>query len=143
MIKTTMARYLLLDQCMNGDDGSKRGCVLIIDDEVSMLSILESALESEGYSVYLASNPLEGINLYAKHWQEIKLVLLDYLMPEMRGDIVLQRLRHLNPTVPVLLISGHRHLVSDKFPDEGVHHLWKVFKLEDLKRRVESILAST
>jgi CheY-like chemotaxis protein len=142
-IKTTMARYLLFSDGMNRADGVKQGALLIIDDEVAMLNVLKETLESEGYSIYVASNPLEGIKLYAKHWREIKLVLLDYLMPEMTGDVVLQRLRCLNPAARVLLISAHQHLISDKFPDEGVDCLWKVFTLEDLKRRLESMFAAT
>ena len=53
------------------------------------MDIEKTALEDSGYKVQTFANPMEALKYHADHWQEVKLVLLDFLMPEMRGDLPL------------------------------------------------------
>ena len=54
-----------------------------------------------------ASNGKEALNLYEKHREEIRLVILDLLMPGMGGKQCLEALRKLDPNVRVLIATGH------------------------------------
>jgi DNA-binding response OmpR family regulator len=80
--------------------------ILVIDDDVNVLDGVKRLLEDEKYVVATATNPLEGIQLYAERWREIKLVLLDSSMPALRGDEVFERLQQIHRGVRVLLMSG-------------------------------------
>ena len=84
---------------------SAKPCVLAIDDEKDLLDAIKLTLEGEGYEVLATSNPDEGLKLYEQHWRKIGVVLLDYLMPEMTGDLVFECLLRLNPSVKVLLLT--------------------------------------
>jgi DNA-binding NtrC family response regulator len=61
---------------------------------------------SANYRVIKASNGNEALNLYEKHREEIRLVILDLLMPGMGGKQCLEALRKLDPNVRVLVASG-------------------------------------
>lgn len=80
--------------------------ILIIDNDVKVLDGVKGLLEDEKWVVVTAGDPMEGIRLYAERWREIKLVLLDFSMPGLRGDQVFERLRKINRGVRVLLMSA-------------------------------------
>src|ERR1700688_788844 len=67
--------------------------ILAIDDDTDHLNCVRRLLIREGWVVLTATSPLEGLELYAAHWREIQLVLLDYFMPVLRGDEVFERLQ--------------------------------------------------
>lgn len=111
--------------------------ILAIDDEEEILTIVKAALEGEGFSVQVTSNPNEGIAYYEQHAKEIKLVLLDFVMPGMSGDVVLECLQTVNPDVRVLLLTACDDLVAKKMFAKGLRgYMQKPFYLDDLVARV-------
>lgn len=83
------------------------GTVLIIDDEESVRITVRRMLERLGFSVLMAQDGREGVEMFEQHGSEIVLVLLDVTMPQMNGKEVLQALRKKDTLLPVLLSSGH------------------------------------
>jgi two-component system nitrogen regulation response regulator NtrX len=79
--------------------------VLIIDDEESVRSALRMIFEYEGYECLLAQNGAAGLKIAEK--DEPDLVLLDIKMPQMDGMEVLKQLRQAQPSLPVVILSGH------------------------------------
>lgn len=79
--------------------------VLIVDDEGGIRAALTQVLEYEGYEVKSEANGLEGIATYGK-WRP-HLVFLDVKMAGIDGLETLKRLRELDPTAIVVMISGH------------------------------------
>jgi DNA-binding NtrC family response regulator len=111
--------------------------ILAIDDDTAILEIEKAALEEEGYTVHTVANPQEALQYYSEHWRNIKLVLLDFLMPEMTGDRVFECMRTIDPQVPVLLVTGHYNRIQSlPFNDGTVGCLSKPFALHDLIRKV-------
>jgi len=94
--------------------------ILAIDDDTDHLNCVRRLLIREGWVVLTASSPLEGLELYAAHWREIRLVLLDYFMPVLRGDEVFERLQFINPHVRVLLTTACDGDVSQKMLQGGL-----------------------
>jgi DNA-binding response OmpR family regulator len=88
--------------------------ILVIDNNVNVLDAVKRLLEDEEWVVPTTVDPMEGIQLYAERWREIKLVLLDFSMPALRGDEVFERLRRINRDVRVLLMSAF----TDEAPAE-------------------------
>ena len=79
--------------------------VLVIDDESAIRDSLKMTLEYDGYEVMLAATGEEGVKLVEREAPD--LVFLDIKMPGMDGLEVLQKLRHMVETVPIVVISGH------------------------------------
>jgi CheY-like chemotaxis protein len=111
--------------------------VLAIDDEAEILEVVRSTLTGEGYRVLTASNPRDGLALYEQQWQDIELVLLDYLMPDMTGDLVFEALQRINPDARVVLLTACDDQVARKMFGAGLRgYMQKPFYLDDLIRRV-------
>ena len=83
------------------------GTILLIDDEEMVLEVGERFLKVMGYQVLTARGGREAIEVYKKHRDTIDLVLLDIIMPHMKGGEVFDRLKEINPEVKVLLSSGY------------------------------------
>ena len=82
--------------------------ILVIDDELPVCEALCDILEMAGFAVTTARNGREGLETFRRLGAaNVRLVLLDLLMPLMGGEETLRRLRELDPTVPVLLSSGY------------------------------------
>jgi CheY-like chemotaxis protein len=63
-------------------------------------------LENSGYSVLLAENGREAVEIFQHHSSEIVTVLLDLAMPVMGGNEAFRLIREIRPEVPVILMTG-------------------------------------
>jgi DNA-binding response OmpR family regulator len=111
--------------------------VLAIDDEPEILEIIRETLEPEGYDVLTANNPKEGLRVFQENARGIQLVLLDYLMPEMTGDMVYEHLQSIDPGVRVLLLTACGDEVARRMFHAGLRgYMQKPFYIQDLIDRV-------
>jgi len=85
----------------------QNGTALLVDDEAAVRKVCRSILAVIGYKVLSAEVGQEAIELYRNHKDEIDIVLLDMIMPEMGGGEVYDHLKEINPEVKVLLSSGY------------------------------------
>jgi CheY-like chemotaxis protein len=81
--------------------------LLLIDDEELVRRALRNVLETAGYSVLEAGCGTEGLATFQRERERIALVLLDRSMPEMSGEVVLERLVALGVRAPVMFVTGH------------------------------------
>jgi CheY-like chemotaxis protein len=80
--------------------------ILLVDDEPHLLDIVSRQLVGANYKMITASNGKEALNLYKQQREQISLVILDLLMPEIGGKHCLEALRDIDPNVRVLIASG-------------------------------------
>lgn len=80
--------------------------VLVVDDEVAIREIAKASLETYNYRVMTANDGVEALALYAQHRDEIDVVLLDMMMPEMDSKVTIRTLQKINPQVKIIAISG-------------------------------------
>lgn len=80
--------------------------ILVVDDESAILEITKTSLEAYKYKVITASDGIEAIALYAQHKNDIRLVLLDMVMPLMDGSTTIRTLQKINPQVKIIAVSG-------------------------------------
>jgi anti-anti-sigma factor len=80
--------------------------VLVVDDEMAVLSVLAARLRIEGFQVWLAGHGQQAIELYRRHREAIAVVLLDVLLPGMDGPRTLAALQKLCPTVRCCFMTG-------------------------------------
>src|SRR5437879_8588622 len=78
--------------------------LLCVDDNQSSLNICKIILEDFGYKVLTASSGRDGIEVFALN--AVDAVILDYLMPEMNGELVAAAMKRTNTRNPLLMLSG-------------------------------------
>ncbi len=80
--------------------------VLIVEDDQVVQQVTKLLLEQHHYATAIAKDGLEAIEVYTQRHADIKLVLLDVMMPNMDGVMTAQTLRKINPQVPIIAMSG-------------------------------------
>jgi DNA-binding NtrC family response regulator len=78
--------------------------ILIIDDDENLRRTLGLILEHAGYAVTTAANADEGLRAIRE--QSCDLILLDLVMPDVDGRVLLPVLRQVRPRMPVLVLTG-------------------------------------
>jgi DNA-binding NtrC family response regulator len=79
--------------------------VLIIDDEKEICESIKMILEYEGYVVNASTSAIQGLKYFEEN--QVACLLLDIQMPEMNGFEVLKRVKQINPSISVVIISAH------------------------------------
>jgi two-component system cell cycle sensor histidine kinase/response regulator CckA len=126
---------------MSSSGKPQQNCILAIDDEDGFLDFLKVVLESQSFMVHTVSNPKEAIEFYEERWREISVVLLDYLLPEMSGQLVFENLQRLNPDVRVVLLTGCEESVAEKMFQKGLRdYIQKPFSMLDIGPRVRDAI---
>ena len=85
-----------------------KGKILIVDDERSIRSTFKEILEFEGYTVEVAENGKQGLDLAQQN--SFDLIFSDIKMPEMDGIELLTALQEAEVETPVIMISGHGNI---------------------------------
>ncbi|MFZ7943858.1 MULTISPECIES: response regulator transcription factor [Bacillaceae] len=114
--------------------------ILVVEDEKQIAKILKIELEFEGYEVVIAYDGKAG--LQAALNDQLDLILLDVMLPEMNGIEVLRKIRVENNMLPVILLTA-RNMTMDKVTglDQGANdYITKPFELEEVLARIRSCL---
>jgi two-component system, cell cycle sensor histidine kinase and response regulator CckA len=82
------------------------GTILLADDEDGVRKLTAAVLEHNGHRVIQAKDGEEALGVFRRSRKRVRLVVLDLKMPKMSGWETLERIRALDPQVPVILISG-------------------------------------
>jgi PAS domain S-box-containing protein len=80
--------------------------ILLVDDEAQIIEVTKTILENYNYQIITARNGKEAIDIYTQNQDEIKLVLMDIMMPEMDGNAAICKLKEINPQVKIIACSG-------------------------------------
>ncbi len=80
--------------------------ILIVDDHETIWDFLIEILQELGYTVLLAENGEDAVEIYRENPGEIDLVLLDMIMPKLGGHKAFYLMREINPNAKILLSSG-------------------------------------
>ena len=120
------------------------GTVLVIDDEEIVRVTVSQMLEKLGFSVLVAENGEEGVQLFQQHMNRIDLVLLDMIMPVVSGAEVFEQLRKIDNTVKVIIASGfaQNDTISEMLEDGLVDFLKKPYSLAALNTVVTEAIAA-
>jgi two-component system, cell cycle sensor histidine kinase and response regulator CckA len=81
--------------------------ILLVDDEEYVRDLGKRILERAGYAVVTASNGKEALDVVSGNREDIEVVILDLMMPEMGGEKCLEELLKIDPQVKVIVSSGH------------------------------------
>jgi len=113
--------------------------VLVIDDDLGLLTFLQLGLEREGFDVYTVDNGREGLQCAYEVRPDV--IILDVMMPDMDGWTTCQRLRHVCDT-PIIMLTAKTEM-SDVVKGLSLgadDYLTKPCSFEELKARISSVL---
>lgn len=111
--------------------------ILIVEDEEGIVQFLKQGLEEENYQVSSANNGLDGFKLFQN--QKFDLVLLDWMLPQMTGLQVCQKIRETNSKIPIIFLTA-KDTVQETV--EGLKtgandYIKKPFSFDELVERIK------
>jgi len=110
----------------------RTGSILVIDDEEIMREILETLLTREGYSVRVAADAAQGLEL--ARTVPFDAALMDIMMPGMDGMTALDELKKIDDDLPVVMITAFASLESaiNAMKRGAFHYIQKPFKNDEV-----------
>jgi two-component system cell cycle sensor histidine kinase/response regulator CckA len=121
----------------------KNKSVLIVDDESMIRELVIAALADTGAKIFEAANGEEALEMFKKYRDEIDVVILDIIMPGIKGDEVLRKLRTMRKDIKVIIASGFMSGEQmKKLREDTVEaFLDKPFKDEDIRKVLIEVLS--
>jgi CheY-like chemotaxis protein len=125
--------------------------VLVIDDEEDVRRVVEVMLKNAGHDAVQAVDGNDALRQFRR--QHFELVICDVFMPDKEGIETLKELRELDPTVPIIMMSGeaptayfwgatHRDYLAMAKALGATRTIEKPFKYSQLIRLVQECLAA-
>lgn len=121
----------------------QRPKILLVDDDVDLVTVMRGALESKAYEVIVAYNGQEGLEKAKK--EKPDLVVLDILMPVADGFVFADQFRK-DPSlakIPVLALTSFSESLGQPFAFEVSEYIMKPIRPRDLVAKVEEFLKKT
>lgn len=112
--------------------------VLVADDNPQLLELACKVLENAGFETCTAANGEEALELYKERADEIRLLILDLVMPTMGGQDVATAVRALSDEVPILFVSGFVPEEAQKALTEPL--IRKPYTIDELMTAVDKLV---
>jgi signal transduction histidine kinase/CheY-like chemotaxis protein len=116
--------------------------VLLVDDEPMIRDVLARQLGRRGINVLACLDAAAAVAALAGP-QEFDLLLTDFAMPDMPGDVLIARARALRPGLPVIVLTGHPHdaeVLGERTSDSSMRLLSKPISGRELADEIDSML---
>ncbi|HUI93106.1 MAG TPA: response regulator [Chitinivibrionales bacterium] len=119
------------------------GRILVVDDELSFLSVSKDILEDLGYTVATCRGGKEAVEYYRTHNKGIDCAIIDVMMADLSGCDCFREMKKINPSVRAIISSGYgRNKDVDAVLGEGVaEFIQKPFEAAKLSQVVAKVLA--
>ena len=117
--------------------------VLLVDDDPLVCDSIRRMLEFDRHKVHIAPGAAEALAICEKHSFDV--IILDYIMPVMKGDQLAVRLKERIPDRPIIMITADAEKVDspEKKPPGVDLIVCKPFQLEDLREALSNVLLKT
>lgn len=114
--------------------------ILVVEDDSKIARLLELELKHAGYEVVVATDGRSGLERAVA--DEIDLVLLDIMLPQMSGLEVVRRLKEERPLLPVLMVTarGDRYDKVSGLDLGADDYITKPFEIEEVLARIRAFL---
>ena len=95
-----------------------RECILLVDDEDSLIDLGKNMLMKLGYQVKTWTRPIEALDAFRADPQSFDLVISDMTMPNMTGDILATELRQIRTDIPIIICTGYSERINEQRAEE-------------------------
>lgn len=89
--------------------------ILIVDDDADNTTMMHDMLAQLGYTITTANSGPEALEIFTDRPEDINLLITDYAMPEMNGDILSQKVRDICADMPVIIVTGFGAALSEEY----------------------------
>lgn len=120
----------------------KSEAVLVAEDEFSVRQSAKNILEEYGYKVIEAVDGEDAVKKFLKHRDEVKILLMDVVMPRKNGQDAFEEIKKINPELKVIFTSGYSHetirrkgVLKDNF-----HYVVKPVLPDVLLKKIREVL---
>lgn len=116
--------------------------VLLVDDERYVREVTHRLLLRSGHEVLVAGSPEEALGVFATCQRPVELLLTDVSMPGMSGRELGERIRQLEPDIPIVYMSGAAagHIAPGRGLPPGSSFLAKPFQPQALAAALQKAL---
>jgi signal transduction histidine kinase/ActR/RegA family two-component response regulator len=135
--KTIEREQSVIDTIING-----KGKVLLIDDEEMIIKVAGGILHQLGYEVMVARSGREAVEIFQANKDNIDIVILDMIMPDMGGSETFDALKVIRPDIKVLLSSGYSVTgEASKILDRGCDgFIQKPFNIKQISHKIREVM---
>ncbi|MCK4466724.1 MAG: response regulator, partial [Desulfobacterales bacterium] len=126
---------------MSGQHHGDAKSILVVDDDLSVRALITDALREGGYSnIREAENGIQALETFRK--EACDLVISDLKMPGMGGLELLRRIKELNPSTPVIIMTGYPtiDITVSAMKEGSLDFFTKPFTIENLIFKVDLYL---
>jgi two-component system, cell cycle sensor histidine kinase and response regulator CckA len=119
--------------------------ILLAEDDEGIRQMVGQVLTGLGYSIVVARDGREAVQKFEESPREFSFVVLDVVMPQLSGPGAFERIRKINPSIPVIFTSGYSEeseTLSAVLAHAGTQLLQKPFPPKDLARKIREMLDS-
>jgi PAS domain S-box-containing protein len=123
-------------------DARGQETILVVEDEPMIRELIETMLQSRGYSVLIVDDPLKAAAFAAEHAGPIHLLLTDVVMPGISGREIAAQISTRRPEMKIIFVSGYtpNAIVHHGILDENLNFLQKPFTAVTLTNKVREVL---
>lgn len=116
--------------------------VIVVDDEPQITEFLSELLRARQYKVTAFTDSVEALGYFKDNWQEVDLVIMDQIMPEMSGITLATELLAYDRSQPIVLCTGDQILIQEQSAGKVKikHFLSKPIDINELTEMVSSII---
>ena len=113
--------------------------ILVVDDEKTIVDVIEVYLKKEGYTVFTASNGTEALKVFND--KKINLIILDLMLPDISGEEICKRIKN-QIDIPIIMLTAkvNEDDVLNGFKQGADDYVIKPFSVKQLIARVTAIL---
>jgi PAS domain S-box-containing protein len=122
--------------------------ILLAEDDEGLRNLASDVLDQLGYTVLLAKDGEEAVQMYTKNCERIDLLLLDVMMPRMGGPEAYEKMRQIGGAIPLIFMTGYSSdFVKDRFVKQnisiealGADVIQKPYNIDGLGRKIREVL---
>ena len=116
--------------------------VLVVEDDPSILKIMQKILKGLGYKVLTSTTPEKVMDMLQEQTSDIYLLITDVIMPKMNGRDLAEQLQSIYPDLKCVFMSGYtaNAIVRQGVLDEGINFIQKPFSRKKLAEIVRKVL---
>ena len=118
------------------------GKILVVDDEEIMRITARNILEECGYTVLVAENGIQGIEIFKENFNQIKLVLMDMSMPKMSGKESYIKMKEIDSGLKALIVSGFSQdkRIKEVLDLGADDYIQKPYTMYELAQKIKTVI---